>query len=279
MISNKVTYTSVVMTILFYGSYAFGHQPAPPTPPGNPDSIKFWNVSEEQYKSDTAEFLGNSERYKYFAGSFTGVEVSKDGSKDKSYNIGPESNISKNSVGLLDKIVLLKHLDKSNKEISAIRNMNRFLSTNFKTQILPSEIYNNSDLPRPFYLSDLKSWSFAAVGNNDIDLLRALLDNYNLLDIKNNDGEGLLSYAVLHDNVDIVRFLIKRGVNINEIDHNHTTPLMIAAKNNNIEIVKILTSSGCHIESKDTFGNAPIDYSVMNNNRHINQYLLGLIKK
>lgn len=214
------------------------------------DSRKLSNISEDQYESDSAEFMQHSDRYKYFSNTITGIEVSKT-AKNTSYNITPNYNVSSDTLQLLDKIVLLKHLDKSDKEVASMRKMNKFLSTNFKTQILPSNIYNNSNLPRPFYLSDLRDWSFNSIENDDLDLLRALLDNYNILNIKNKNGYGLLSYAALHNKIDIVRFLIRRGTDINETNENKETPLGIAARNNNTTIVKILDETGCKLKNKD----------------------------
>lgn len=247
---KKYFYIQVIL-IIFFSINSFAVQPQPPLPPGSPDSKKFWNVSEEQYNADSAEFMQDLDRYKYFADTMTGIEVTK-AMHAESYHITPYSNISPEELGLLDKVVLLKHLDKSNKEVSAIRKMNRFLSTNFKTQILPSDIYNHSNLPKPFYLSDLRNWSFNAIENDNLDLLRALLDNYNLLNIRNENGYGLLSYAALHNKIDVVRFLIKRGANVSETNEDKETPLMIAIKNDNSAIVKILDETGCNkLQNKD----------------------------
>jgi len=247
---KKYFYIQTIIMIFFSMSAFAIVQPQPPLPPGSPNSKKFWNVSQEQYDADSAAFMQNSDRYRYFADTITGIEVLS-ATNTKSYNITPHYDLTSDELGLLDKIVLLKHLDKSDKEIYAIRKMDRFLSTNFKTQILPSDIYNHSNLPKPFYLTDLRNWSFNAIENDDLDLLRALLDNYNLLNIRNKNGYGLLSYAALHNKIDIVRFLIKRGANVSETNSYKETPLMIAIKNNNTAIVKVLDRTGCKLQNKN----------------------------
>nr|MCH9753416.1 ankyrin repeat domain-containing protein [Alphaproteobacteria bacterium] len=102
---------------------------------------------------------------------------------------------------------------------------------------------------------------------------------YNLIDIKNKDGYGLLSYAALHQRPDIVRFMIRRGANLNETNTLKETPLMIAVKNNNLEIVYMLARSGCDVNQKDRFGHSSIDKAKTNNSSQIHEYLSSITNK
>lgn len=252
-------------------SFAYAAQPAPPSPPGSPSSTKFWDVPGQQKKTLKDMFKGRADKERYFVSSMTGMEFEK-GSE---VLIGPNVDYQSKNVSIFDKIVFLEHIDKTAQERIRIKRINRFLDTNYKTQILPEEAYDDSGLPKPFYLNELRSWAFKAVRNSDIDTLRALLDNYNLLKIQNRDGLGLLSYAISFNGNRIARFLIRRGANINETDNHNQTPLNIAARNNNEVMVGILAKSGCDVHHKDNSGKSSSDYALMNNNRGMHRYLRG----
>ena len=113
-------------------------------------------------------------------------------------------------------------------------------------------------------------------------LLQAVFDR-NTDEINNaiNNGEninliGKLGYtpikvAILCGYEDIVRFLIKKGVNINQKDGvsnplfslSSGTPLRTALTGNNKPIAKILIENGADVHGKDEFGITPLHVAVM----------------
>ncbi len=156
--------------------------------------------------------------------------------------------------------------------------INHFLQINFKTEYIPSEMFNelNSHLAKPIYMSEVVGWAYEAIATGDINVLRVLLDNYNFLfTIQNNEGYGLLSYAILHGSNDIVYMLIYRGANLSEENKYKAQPINIAARTNNIEAVKILLDNGGDINHQDGFGKTSMDYASMNNNKEMYNYLLS----
>lgn len=249
------------LCVLFVGT-ASAVQPAPPSPPGTPIPYKSWHPKDKEEVEGI--FKGNKDKRYYFSDIVTNI------SKDF---VSPHINYESDNTSVFDKIVLLEHIDKTEQERVRIKKINRFLDRNYKTQILPEQAYSTPHLPKPFYLNELRSWVFGAVKNSDINTLRSLLDSYNLLDIKNQSGMGLLSYALLHNNNRIARFLIRRGANINEKDKGNNTPINIAAHNNNEVMVSILAKSGCDVHHKNNAGKSAKDYAKMNNNLHMHEYL------
>jgi hypothetical protein len=166
----------------------------------------------------------------------------------------------------------IKHLNPDKRGAIA-----RFLKTNFKTKYLPSEMFNkeNAHLAKPLYMTEIVNWAFNAVVAGNINVLRILLDNYDfLLNIKNDEGYGLLSYAILHQRNDIMYMLIYHGANLNEENKYMAKPINIAARTNNFEAVKILISNGCDVSHQDVFGKTSLDYAQMNNNTEMYDYLL-----
>lgn len=63
------------------------------------------------------------------------------------------------------------------------------------------------------------------------------------------DLDHLLFYACRDGNLDIVRYLIGKGANINSSNHEGRTPLMHAAESNNLDIVKHLIINKANINA------------------------------
>ena len=281
MILQKYLKFSVLVVGFLYSTVSFAHKGAPPpVAPGTPTSVKFWESPENKYTKEVEKIFGHRfDRYRYFVQVATNIDAKTKDKNRQYYTVAPDSQVfSADDFRVFENIVFA---DLKPKKVSkATQKINRFLATNYKTQILPGRIYeNDKHLPRPFYLQELRDWSFDAILNNDIDKLRALLDNYSLLNVKNEDGYGLLSYAVLRNRTDIARFLISRGANLNETNRYQEIPLAIAAKNNNFEMVKILAHSGSDITYKSIYGSSSIDYAKNNDSQEIYEYLLALGKK
>lgn len=278
MIKSYYKLLSICFIYLYCGC-VYGDQPVPMQPPGTPSSVKFWDIPNEKELEEIKKiFSNNMDKYRYFAQVVTNIEDS-DSHASSNYLISNDRDIEVEDLDLFGKIIALENLDKSPREREEIYKMKTFLDTNYKTQILPYEVYDNKHLPRPFYLYELKSWSFSAVDRNDINFLRSLLDNYNLLNIKNNYGYGLLSYAVLKNRPDVVMFMIRRGANLNETNFHKETPLIIAAKHNNLKIVEMLAESGCNINHKDKSGHSSLDKAKINGNDKMHRYLQSVVSK
>lgn len=63
---------------------------------------------------------------------------------------------------------------------------------------------------------------------NKIDDLRALVDNYKLINLVDRKGNSLLHVAAFADNVAVTKWLIMRGSNVNAMNNDSTSPRDIA---------------------------------------------------
>ena len=73
-----------------------------------------------------------------------------------------------------------------------------------------------------------------------------------------DDNCTALHYAVLKNNVDVVKALIDRGVWLNaQEDFREATPLLMATETKNWEIIKILLQAGASPYVEDTFQSSP----------------------
>ena len=108
----------------------------------------------------------------------------------------------------------------------------------------------------------------------DMDLLMLLIENG--ADIFDFDEEGvsILDMAITYDNIEIVNYLISKGVNINHTNRKSGfTSLMAAACYGRVEIVKILLANGVNKDVKDSKGFSAIDFARKMNKKSILELL------
>ena len=70
-----------------------------------------------------------------------------------------------------------------------------------------------------------------------------------------------LHYAVTQNNLPVVKLLIKKGADLNSIDHIKATPLHYAAKSGYYDIVIYLKKSGADPDKFDNKGHKPVDWA------------------
>ncbi|ABI99006.1 ankyrin repeat protein [Deerpox virus W-1170-84] len=87
---------------------------------------------------------------------------------------------------------------------------------------------------------------------NNMDKVKAILDNgYDINQITSN-SLSLLHYSTLTDNVNIVKLLLERGANINVVDKYGCTPLYyyMITKRTSIDMIKTLLDNGADVNMK-----------------------------
>ncbi len=100
---------------------------------------------------------------------------------------------------------------------------------------------------------------FTAIKNNDIGLVKLLLDSGISPNEKNSNGNTALMFAVMPDKIEIAEALIKSGADINATNNIGTTALIEAADRGNLQLVNALIKAGAdiQIESRnDGYGGA-----------------------
>jgi ankyrin repeat protein len=83
--------------------------------------------------------------------------------------------------------------------------------------------------------------------------------------LTNNESMTLLHYAVYyHMNIDIIKFLINKGANINAVGRSGKTIINDAISNNDLKTVKLLIENGVDLNLPDYIGFKPLHRAMLN---------------
>lgn len=86
---------------------------------------------------------------------------------------------------------------------------------------------------------------------NDINFFKN--EKYNLNETS-DDGKSLLHYAVLGSAIDVIKELLKRGINVNSLDNDNETPIFDCARKAKLEIAKLLIINNANLNIKNNKG-------------------------
>ena len=112
--------------------------------------------------------------------------------------------------------------------------------------------------------------AYAIRNKCDMDLLLLLVENG--ADIYDFDDEGvsIFDMSITYNNIDMVKFMIEKGVNVNFTNRKSKfTPLMAAVSYGHLEIVKFLLEHGANQEAVDEKGFSAIDFARKMNKKSI----------
>ncbi len=102
--------------------------------------------------------------------------------------------------------------------------------------------------------------------NGDLAGMRALIDRKpELLDAKDKDGRTALHWACRGVHLEIVRFLVESGADVNAADGNGIVPIHSAAVRNNAEAIALLLAGGADIDAKEFGEHTALHYAAMYN--------------
>lgn len=120
---------------------------------------------------------------------------------------------------------------------------------------------------------------YGAVANNNIEIVRLLLEQERKPDLDAHPPEDLmlLMRAIDTENVDLVSMLIEYGAEVNFVDPNgggYGTPLSRACCIGNLDIVKLLLEKNADINYTGGLSNTPLLAAIFYNNHELATYLL-----
>ena len=87
------------------------------------------------------------------------------------------------------------------------------------------------------------------------------------------DEQSALHLAVENNHIDIVKFCISKGSNVNLVKANMISPLHLACTSGLIDIAKLLVENGAIIESKNSLQETPLHRAALFNRTEIIEFL------
>lgn len=119
---------------------------------------------------------------------------------------------------------------------------------------------------------------FILLKNNNYEEFKKLLQTIkpNKLNIKDNNNNYLITYAILKNNIEIVKLLLKKDCDTHVLDQEGRTILYIPIKYGYDELLKILVDNGKSkiINIKDSHNNIPLHYAILYKNMYAIKLLL-----
>ncbi|WP_264376206.1 ankyrin repeat domain-containing protein [Wolbachia endosymbiont (group B) of Idaea aversata] len=111
----------------------------------------------------------------------------------------------------------------------------------------------------------------ASLGNH-LDIIKCSMGEKNILEIRDNSGRVPLHCAASNGKLDIVKYFIdEEKVDVNVKDNNDDTPLHLAT--GYLDVVKYLISKGANINAKCKAGKTPLDIAAYQKLSDVVEYL------
>ncbi len=109
-----------------------------------------------------------------------------------------------------------------------------------------------------------------AVGQGNLNILELLAKRGADFQQADEDGASLLTSVLVHEDhrtqVQLARFLIENGTDVNCVNKSRGTALMDAAYENNVDLVELYLQNGANANIQDRYGYTALMYAVKHNN-------------
>ncbi|TAL36627.1 MAG: hypothetical protein EPN93_07325 [Spirochaetes bacterium] len=104
---------------------------------------------------------------------------------------------------------------------------------------------------------------YALIEMGDVQKVKTASQKFKDLAMKNQNGETPLYIAAEYGQLDIAKFFLERGANVNDVStEERSTPLHVAATRDHAEMVDFLLGKGASIDTKDNDGNTPLQAAL-----------------
>lgn len=101
----------------------------------------------------------------------------------------------------------------------------------------------------------------------------------NGIDATDRDGRTFLMSAIPKNEIELLRYLIRKNYDINASDNQGMTPLHLASINGLYEIAELLLINGAQVDATDNWGNTSLWRAAMNANDKNDEILSLLLRQ
>ncbi len=112
----------------------------------------------------------------------------------------------------------------------------------------------------------------AAILHNQSEIVQFLIDAGADIELLSENKTPLM-HAIKVNNQYIIDILIKKGADINALNRQNKTPLFFCAKYGNVEIARVLVEKGAKLDIKDGKGRTAVEYAIKNDNKQVAVFL------
>ena len=127
------------------------------------------------------------------------------------------------------------------------------------------------EIPLLFYLIQTQA---------SLDVIKLLIDYGMDITKTTREGVGAIDYAIKYNRKDIVELCKEHGISLTSSKRKSgLTPLMLAASFNDIDMIKYLIENGANINDRDKFGMNALDYAAKLGQKKAVKFLESLEKK
>ena len=99
----------------------------------------------------------------------------------------------------------------------------------------------------------------------DLEGIKRLIDlNPKLVNVKDKDGRTPLHWACRGVHLEILKYLVEKGADVNAEDSNKVVPLHSLGTRNSTEGIEILIAKGADVDARDYGGDTALHHSAMN---------------
>lgn len=109
---------------------------------------------------------------------------------------------------------------------------------------------------------------------NRLEIVRFLLEKGADVNACNNEGFTALMYASRNNNFEVVCLLLEKGANVNKYNFYNCTALLYASYNNNLELFRLIIKTGANVNKYDSYKNTALMITSQNNNLEMVRLLL-----
>ncbi len=114
------------------------------------------------------------------------------------------------------------------------------------------------------------------VASGHLEIVQKYVDAGFSSSVRNTKGVPMLCIAVRKCHMDIVKYLIDIGADINAVSEDrHNTPIMDAASTGDLESIKLLVSEGADLETQSKNGQTALILAVGHGDIEVSNYLLS----
>jgi ankyrin repeat protein len=155
--------------------------------------------------------------------------------------------------------------------------ISKLISLNYDFYKYPKEysdikrIGDNASLPPVYYQSYYMNIIIKALKEDNVSLIKMIINEYNIKDPKFYDNDNLLILAAHNNSINIVRYLLMKKYPINYTNNFGLTALHVASLTNNYDMAKLLLTMGADYTIKDNDNNTPMSYI---NDIHMNELFI-----